>query len=363
MITGFVQQGHRAVRRWALDPAVQRGARWGAYALAGFCLSAASLEQGALPLAAGLVWACRGWAAALAALGSVVGYGIFWRTAGLSGVVWTAVALVGVLTLGERRICREVKLLLPSLGMLSVSATGLVFQLLGDTTGIWLHLLRVALGGATPWLFTRALGKEDPVSRWLGWGLFALGLGQIAPMPWLGLGFVAAGLMTAAGPFPCAAVVGLALDLARITAVPMTAVTVLAYLPRFLPRQNKAVLGIAPFAVAVMGMRLCGRWDPMVLPGLLAGGVLGAFWPDRETLPFRRGETGAAQVHLEMAAQVLTQTQKLLLEIPETPVDGDALVARSIELACMDCPQSKGCRDARRLNRLSGEVLDLPLLN
>ena len=35
--------------------------------------------------------------------------------------------------------------------------------------------------------------KRDPLLAWICWGFFTLGLAQILPVPWLSLGFVAAG--------------------------------------------------------------------------------------------------------------------------------------------------------------------------
>jgi hypothetical protein len=71
------------------------------------------------------------------------------------------------------------------------------------------------------------MDSRKPIFEWLCWGVFALGLAQIAPFPWLALGFAAAGFAAVREAFPCAAAVGLALDMAGITPVPMTAVTVL----------------------------------------------------------------------------------------------------------------------------------------
>ena len=174
--------------------------------LAGFCLSAASLEQRMLPLVMGLVWACRGWRAALVAAGGILGYGVFWADGCLQGILWTVLALMGVLCIGDRRISRELPLLIPALGMLIVSGAGLGFQLAGrDTTPVMLYLLRVVLGGAIPWLFCRWLGSRKPVLEWICWGVFSLGLAQIAPISWLGLGYIAAGFAAVRGAFPCAA--------------------------------------------------------------------------------------------------------------------------------------------------------------
>ena len=358
MIGTLVRRGQSVLRQWVLDPGVQQAARLGGFALAGFCLSAASLLQGALPLVMGLIWACRGLPAILAAAGGSLGYWVFWGQAGQQGLWWTGLSLAGVLLLGDRRITRELPLLVPSVGMLMVSAVGLGYQLLaGDTTGIALYLLRVALGGATPWLFRSVGKKEDPVLQWVSWGLVTLALAQIAPVSWLGLGYVSAGAMSVAGAFPCAALTGLALDLAGITSVPMTAVTVVAYLLRFLPKLPVRLRWAGPGILAVAVMGLLGIWDGNILPGLCLGGLLGLFLSAPEKLIPRRGQTGAAQVHLEIAASVLAQTQKLLLEVQDGPVDTDALLGKAMETACSGCAARKNCADRHKIARLSGELL------
>lgn len=364
MISVYVRQSHQVLRRWLLNPKTHTAARWAAHALAGFCLSAAGIGGGTLPLASGLVWACRGIPGILAAIGGALGYWFFWGRAGIQGLFWVGAALVGTLLLADRPIRRELPLLIPALGMLAASATGLGFQILAeDTTSVWLYLLRVALGGAAPWLFWRARQKDASVARWLAWGCFALGLAQIAPLPWLGLGFVAVGGISAAGAFPCAAVVGLALDIAGITPVPMTAVAVLGYLVRFLPRSPVLLRVLAPGLMGIFMMRLWGVWDIHILPGLFLGSVAGQFFPGPGQQIHRRGETGAAQVQLELAAGVLAQTRLLLRDAPESAIDTDALVKRAAESACAGCALRRNCRDARRLAMLPGVLLQKPLLS
>ena len=363
MISSYVRQSQHTLRRWVRNPQVQRFAKASAHGLAGFCLSAASLEQGMLPLVLGLVWACRGWRAVLVAAGGILGYGLFWGAGSLQGVIWTGLALVGVLLLGDRRIGRELPLLIPSIGMLMVSATGLGFQLLSaDNTSILLYLIRVALGGAAPWLFSKWMEKRDSLSEWFCWGLVCLGLAQIAPVNWLNLGFVAAGAVTVVGAFPCAALTGLALDMAGITPIPMTAVTVLGWLIRFFPRYPRLAACVAPGCMGLLLMRIWGQWDLMVLPGLFLGGIAaGFFMPIRKIAP-RRGETGAAQVRLEMAAGVLLQTKQLLMDAPERLPDEDALVLRAVGDACTGCSARDKCRDIRKMTQLRGDLLRKPLL-
>ena len=363
MISSYIRQGQQTLRRWTLDPKTHRMARGAAHALAGFCLSAASVSQGMLPLVMGLVWACRGWRAVLVAAGGMAGYGVFWGMASMQAIVWTGLALIGVLLLGHRRVARELPLLIPAIGMLMVSGAGLGFQLLaGDTTSIPLYLIRVALGGATPWLFTGWLRKKEPITEWICWGFFALGLAQIAPVRWLGLGYVAAGIAAARSAFPCTAVVGLALDIARITPVPMTAVTSLCFFLRLLPRYPKWAKRLAPGCVGLFLMYVCGQWDMLILPGLFLGGIVAGFFPGAgQTVP-RRGETGVVQVRLEIAAGVLNQTRQLLTDVPERFVDEDTMVLRAVSTACAGCSARGRCRDDRRMVQLPSSLLRKPLL-
>lgn len=363
MISTYIRQSQHTLRRWAVDPVVHRLARGAVHLLAGFCLSAASVSQGMLPLVLGLVWACRGWGAVLVATGGALGYGIFWGPGSLQALVWTGLTLVGVLALGDRRISRELPLLIPSIGMLIVSGAGLGFQLLaGDTTPIPLYLIRVALGGTAPWVFGRWRQKKEPVIEWICWGFFTLGLAQIAPIGWLGLGYIAAGIAAVRGAFPCAALTGLALDLAGITSVPMTAVVVLSFFLRFLPRYPTWVGRLGPGCMGILLMYLCKRWDLMILPGLFVGGIVGSFLGQTRKAPLRKGEVGAAQVRLELVAGILAQTRQLLEEIPLRGIDADGIAQRMISEACAGCSARDRCRDARRVCQIPGSVLQKPLL-
>ena len=363
MISTYIRQGHHTLRRWALDPRVHMLARGATHGLAGLCLSAASLAGGMLPLVMGLVWACRGWRAVLVAAGGMLGYGVFWGSGSLQGILWTALALGGVLLLADRRISREQPLLIPAVGMLMVSAVGLGFQLLaGDTTSVPLYLLRVALGGAAPWVFTAWIERQTPVLEWICYGLFALGLAQIAPAAWLGLGFVAAGVAVVRCPFPCAALTGLALDLARITPVPMTAVVVLAWLVRFLPRYPRWLGMLAPGIVGLVLIQVRGYWDLQILPGLFLGGIGAGFLGGNRRAVLHRGPTGGAQVKLELASGVLDRAGQLLGDVTERFIDEDALVQRAVAEACAGCAARENCRECRKLTQWTGQILHKPLL-
>lgn len=360
----YAQRSKRKLRALALDPRVHLYARAGAFVLAGFVLSAASLNHTALPLAMGLVCGCTGWAAVLSAAGGALGYLFFWGAASYQPLVWLLGGLAIAVFLGDRRLTGQTPLLLPALTSLIVSATGVIFQTwLADTTSVSSYLIRVLLGGASAWLFRQVMRTRNPIMDWICCGIGTLALAQIAPIPELSFGFIAAGVLAVVGAFPAAALSGFALDLAGICPVPMTAVLCGCYLVRFLPRYPRWMGALAPGVSYILVMQFSSTLSLVALPGLLLGGLIGIFLPGPSRLPNRRGETGVAQVRLEMAASVLAQTEQLLLEVPPVPVDEDALVLRAVEQACSGCPCRKNCKDSRKLTQMPAAVLHKPLLS
>ena len=356
----YVRRGHRMMKRWLSDPRLHTLAQSVGYLLAGFAMTAASLGNRFQPLALGLLCASSGWPAILLALGSMAGYLVFWGTVGAQGVAWILPGVLAAVILGGRQSLRQTPLLMPALAGLIVAATGLGFQVwLRDNTQVWMYLLRVGLAVAATGLFTAAARRRDPVLNWIICGVGVLALAQITVTPYIGLGFLAAALAACMGAFPAAALAGLALDLAQVTAVPMTAVLSLAYLLRLLPRVPKWVHCVGPVAVYVFVMGLCGLWDVMPMAGLLLGGVGAFFVPGKADVSHRRGETGVAQVRLEMAAQVLEQTKLLLRDVEETPIDEEALIVRAAERACHSCPCRKTCREQPA--QISTAILHKPL--
>lgn len=360
----YVRRGRHTLRRWAVDSRVHTAVRAVVHFLCGFCLSAASLSNSILPLSLAMTCACGGWSAVLAAGGGALGYLYFWGQTGQQAVLWLGAGLLISLSFSGRRLCRSAPLLLPVTAGLVVAVFGVVFQGLDrEHTAIALYLIRVALAAACTWLFNQVFQRRNPILDWIAWGLAVLALAQIVPIPYLGLGYIAAGLLCCAASFPAAAMAGLALDLAQVTHVPMAAVMILGYLVRFLPRYRPWLYRLAPAAVYIALMRLCGQWDMHPLPGLLLGSLAGGLIPFPGKATHRRGETGVAQVRLEMAAGVLSQTQLLLLETSDPPVDESALVSRAAERACGNCPYRKSCKDSRRIAQLPGPVLHKNLLS
>lgn len=362
-LEAYIRRGRHSLKNLAMNPQVHMGVRLALYLLAGFGFSAASLCHLPQPLVAGLACACCGWPGFLVAAGGSVGYLTFWGSAGWQGVAWAFAAFAAGTCVRGWRAVRQTPILLPALTGFVVSALGVIFQAwLGDTTPVLLYLLRIALGGTSCWVFIRVLSGRDPIMEWVGWGLSALALAQIAPFSQLNLGCVLAGGLVAAGTFPAAALAGLGLDLAGITQVPMTAAVCAGFLVRFLPRYPKWLGAAAGCFACMLVMQLSERWDPGLMLPMLLGGSVAVFLPRGSRLAYRRGETGVAQVRLEMAAGVLAQTEQLLLETPAVPVDEDALVARAAELACNGCPCRKTCKDQKRIAQLPGPVLHKQLL-
>ena len=364
----YVRRWQRMLRRWMLDPRLHILAQASLYICAGLLLSAASLGNYPQPLALGLLCALSGWPAVLTAAGGAAGYLIFWGSAGIQGVAWMGAGLAAAALLGGRQLQEDTPFLMPALSAAIAAAAGLAFQVwFQDTTPILMYLLRIAAAALSAWLFRTATDHRDPVVDWIVCGVAVLALAQVRPIPYFGFGYIAAGVLAAMGAFPAAALAGLALDLAQVTLTPMTAVLCLAWLLRLIPGLNKWFLCSAGATVYIVVMALCGLWDIQPLPGLLLGGLVSAYLPGKPGIAHRRGETGFAQVRLEMVSGVLAQTEHLLLDVEEHPIDEEALIARAAERACGNCPCRAKCKEKPEnlptalLHKPLGNGADLPV--
>ena len=363
-IRSYVRRSQRTLYKLRADPRVHTALRVCAHLLAGFFLSAASLSNQAQTFALGLVCATSGWPAALIAIGGCLGYPIFWGSAGFQGILWM-VAGLGLSFLGSySNTSTRMPLLIPLGASLVAAASGLLFQIrFADTTPILIYFLRILLAGASARLFALQEARANPIAQWLSWGVTVLALAQVAPMPWLSFGMVVAGALCTTGAFPAAALGGLALDLAQVTPVPMTAVICLAYFLRFIPRVPSWVVYCAPGVIYFLVMGLCNLWDLNPIAGLLLGGLIGMRLPGQSKAYHRRGETGVAQVRLEMASGVLSQAQLLLMDATPEPIDEAALLQRAIQNACGSCPARKSCKSRVALEEASPGLLHKPLLD
>lgn len=358
------RRGRQTLHRLSLDPALHRAVRFAAWFAAGFFLSAASLAQQLQPFALALLCALSGLPAVMSALGGALGYWVFWGQGGMQGLLWLAAGLACALLVGDRRIARDTPLLMPSIAGLIVAAGGVVFQFFfADETTIPTYLLRVALAASCTRLMCVYLAERDTVAGWLVSTIAVLALAQVAPFAYFDMGYLAAGVFAVTGAFPAAALSGLALDLASVTTVPMAAVLSLAYLTRLIPRARRWTPCVGCGAAFLLVCGVCGRWDLTPLPCLLIGSAAGVLLPVRPGVQPRRGETGVAQVRLEMAAETMAQCERLLLEAHTPPVDGEALVQRAAMRACEGCPCRRECRDREKMQSLPGTLLQEQLLS
>ena len=349
----WLRRSQRMVHKLALDQRVQTGARIAAWGGSGFFLSAASLSGGLQPLALGLVTAVTGWRALVTALGAALGYRLFWGSAGLQGMVWAAAGLALALLPGKAARTEQLPLLVPALAAVVTAVTGLVFLFFRRGSPLHLFFLRICLAPVAAWFFHRTQVSRDSLSEWVCGGIGVLALAPLGP-----LGYGLAGVFSIWGAFPAAAMAGLGLDLARVTAVPMSVVICAAWFGRLIPFRDRWMRCAVPVLGCLGVMGLCGTWDLAPLPGLALGGVVGYFLPPRPASVHRQGELGIAQVRLELTAGILARTQQLLLEVQEPGIDEGALLNRAVNRACGNCPSRENC--VERLN-LSTQCLKDPL--
>ena len=343
MVETYLRRGRRTLQRLLLEPGIRAVLMTLFYGGSGFVLSAVSLGNAPQPVAMGMICGMTGWRALLITLGAIVGYPVFWGRAGEQGILWAASGGLLALLVGKREESREQPLMIPAIASFLTAITGLCFQVfLHDRTPVPLYALRIAVTGLTAVLFTQAAHCRDPVTDWLVGGVAVLALAQIQLGP-LGLGHLAVGLLAVSCAFPAAALAGLGLDLAQVTKVPMTAVACLAWFIRLIPFDKRWQHYAAPGFAAVAVMAACGIWDFSILPGLVLGGAAAALLPPRSQIPHRRGQTGVAQVRLEVGAEMLLNLRQLLTEVEPPQVDAQALLDRAVERACGSCSARNKC--------------------
>jgi hypothetical protein len=165
-IRTYAQQGKHRLQRLFLDPRIRCGAHIAGYLLRGFLLSAASLGRYCQPLPLSLLCASSGWLTVVTAIGSGLGYWLFWGKAGLQGILWLAAGLPTALLLSGRPAVRTMPFLLPAIAGVITAAAGLTFQLrLGDTTPIAIYFLRILLAFAVTYLFLRREENQKPFAH------------------------------------------------------------------------------------------------------------------------------------------------------------------------------------------------------
>ena len=349
----YLHEGRKWAARLAGSRRIRSAGQVAALGLGPMLLSGAGLGGWAQCFSMGLISTATGWRAGVMALGSIAGYRLFWGDAGIQGMVWAILAGMTAMVLGKSRLSKEQPLLIPALCGFWTAASGLVFLILGENTPTPVYLLRVLLAGGSSRLFLQARRRREPVELWLIQGIGALALARFPPVGYLVLGAAAA-----AAPFPAAVLAGVALDLGGAGPGMLSAVACLAWMTRMIPGQKRWHRLAAPGAVCLCLMSITGQWSPALGLGVLAGGFLSCLAPERPPVSHRRGDTGMAQVRLEVAAGVLSQSRQALLEVEEPSIDREALMERTRERACGACPNRKNCAF---LGKLPPELLYRPL--
>ena len=351
----------RTVHRLMRSGPGRQGAVFAGWFFGGYALAAASVQGQFQSLPLGLLCACRGGPAAIAAaLGGALGYLRFWGWGAWQGIFWLAAGLVVSLSLGDAGISSRQRLMLPACAAVIAAGGGVLWLLRwGDDTPIPIYLTRVALSLLSTLIFRAFLERRGSWADWLAQGLAVLALAQISVLG-VNLGLAAAGWLTSRGALAQAVIAGLGLDLAGIASRGLTGALCLGFCLRLIPGKPQWMDALAPAAAYLAVMALSGHFDPMPLPGLLLGGLarvalpgLGRLEPKR-----RRGEAAVAQLRLEQMALCLrSMEQSLLLTAPVQP-DRAAVIERAQHSACDTCPERRGCKG--RLEQLSEQLLEQP---
>lgn len=350
LVETYLRRGRRGLERMLLDPRLRKWVEGGSLGVGGFLLSAGGLGAAPQPIVMGILCAMTGWRAAMMALGAMVGYPVFWGQQGLIGIVWAASAGMLALLLGKRKESRNQPFLIPAIAAFLTGVTELVFfLLLKDETPITIRLLRIPIAALTGMLFLQAGYCRDPFTDWLCGGVVTLAVARVF-LGSFGAGYLLAGLTAVTGAFPGAALTGLGLDLSRVTQIPMAAVMSLAYFLRLVPYDHRWQHYASPGVAYLLVSAACGIWDTRPLPGLVLGSALGAMAPAQPNVSRRRGATGAAQVQLELSAEVMLTMQQLLSQLETPPIDQMALLQKAVDRACGNCSARKHCRTPRELS-------------
>ena len=339
----------RVQREWQrlwLRSGVRKGAQVCFWSGAGFFLSAAGIGGACQPVALGLLCALSDWRVLAAGAGALVGYPVFWGAQGVTGMLWAAFGtIMGWVFAGQKEV-KEHPLLLPGFAGVLTAVTGLVWQIAaGDGPPFGVFVLRIPVAFGSVWLFRRWQQRREPLMEWCVGAVAVFALAQAAPLPWLSPGFLAAGTLGAGSALPGAVLAGLGLDLAKVSALPMSAVLCLSFFLRMIPFRSPWVRYGAPLAACVLVMAELGIWEIRPLPGLLLGGGLAVLLPPRPQNIRRQGQTGFAQVRLELGAGIMAATQQLLLEAPVTPIDEESILQRVKQRACAQCSLRRTCSE------------------
>lgn len=355
--------------------------------LTAFVLSAAASGTTPLPLGLGFLAGLEAdWSALAAAGGCCAGYLVFWGPENclepLTGVV--AVLLAAALFSGTE--LRQRTWFLPALCGAITAVLGLVFLFAQETvaTVSFLgYLLRIGCAMGSAAVFRQVRAQRGTLADACAGAMLVLGLCQMIWFRVLDLGLTAAALFTCAGTglagLPMAALCGLAVDLSRITQIPVTPVLCIGVLTApLLSRRHRLFSLAGPALCSLPAMYVAGVFDPYVLLGFGVGGAASVLIPGRlrpraAAKPEQQTDAGA---QLETAAAVMEYLQELVRREPMGSAGQDtaALYDQAANAVCRNCTRWDTCwnREAaqtyqllntaapRLLEQCSATLQDLP---
>ena len=314
----------REIRALVDMPWVRRIVQCGRAGLLAFVLSAAASGNTPLPLALGfLVGLDADWTVLAAAGGSCAGYLLFWGPEAclepMAGIV--AGLLAAALFAGTE--LRRRAWFLPALCGAMTAVLGLVFLLargMVDSSGFVGFLLRVGCAAGSAAVFHQVRTQRGTLADACAGAMLVLGLCQVVWFRVLDLGLVSAAFLACMGTgtagLPTVALCGLAVDLSRITSVPVTPALCAGFLcGSLLARRSRILPFLCPALWSLPAMYVAGTFDPHVFLGLGVGGLAAGLLPAR----VRPGSSTVAAAppqevasRLETAAGVLEYLQDLL---------------------------------------------------
>lgn len=314
------------------------------FAGGGWVLSAARIWNAMQPLALGLILGTGGWWSVFAALGSALGYRMFWAEAGLEGVVWAAAGLGLALLLPflERR--GKVRWRRAAGAVMLVSVSSLFFRFrLGTSPPTMVILGRMGFAGVGALLAHKMIYGQDRLSAWILSGIGVLALASLKVPQWADPGAAAVGFLCAVAPLPASVLAGVGADAAG-SQLSMAGIAGLSWFLQLLPiRETWRRLGAAPLA-GLGVMLLQGKVSGVILP-LTVGSLAGAVIPWKLTGVPRKEKVAPVQVRLERIAFVLSGFQRQLLEYAPPPLDVEGIAQQLREDACGTCPARAGCKE------------------
>ena len=346
----------REFRGLADMPWVRGAVRCGRAALLALILSAAASGSTPLPLALGfLVGLEADWTVLAAAGGSCAGYLLFWGPAAclepLAGVV---VGLLSTAFFAGTEL-RKRSWFLPALCGAITAVLGLVFLLARgavDRLGFVGFLLRVACAAGSAAVFRQVQTQRGTLADACAGAMLVLGLCQVVWFRVLDVGLAVAAFLTCMGTgtagLPGAVLCGLAVDLSRITPVPVTPVLCVGFLCRsLLARRSRFLSVLCPALWSLPVMYVAGTFDPCVLLGLGTGGLAAGLFPGQARPDASAPAPSSLETasRLETAAGVLEYLQEILSrELPSAVgQDTATLYDQAANTVCRSCTRWETC--------------------